>query len=526
MLSASREVVLRKSAVGESGALALLLAVLILSCRLMSSAGAQDASQVWPTKGWQTSTPEEQGMDSVELAKFIDFGGYQGIDNILIARHGKIVADAYFAPFRAGATHVMYSATKSVTGSLIAIALQEGKLDDLNHKVMDFFSDRKIENLDQNKRAITVQNLLDMTSGLDWEEGYTGRIAVFDEWTRSQDWVQFVLDRPMKQAPGLTFNYDSGAAHLLSAIISKLSGEPAYLYAREHLFQPLGITDVFWSHDPQNITFGPSGLYLQPRDMAKIGYLYLRGGVWEGQRILPDGWVDKIVHASLDTNNGWATDFHYGNLFWNFQESDAYAASGYHGERILVMPKLDIVAVITGTQECYADTLISYISRSVKSDTPLPSNPVGDALLSARIKQVATEQPSPIRSLPDAAKAVSGRVYRFADNARRFKSISLHLTDANPSYEFEYSTPTGAAEKFVGAIGLDGLFRESAATKTGFIPAAKGTWIHEKAFVIKRQTLGSDDLRTWLLVFDGKRLELISSGADGPDFVANGEADE
>ena len=151
---------------------------------------------------------------------------------------------------------------------------------------------------------------------------------------------------------------------------------------------------------------------------------------------------------------------------------------------------------------------------------------MGDALLTARIKQAATERPSPIRSLPDAAKAVSGKVYRFVDNPRRFKSISLHLTDANPSYEFEYSTPTDAPERFQGAIGLDGLYRESAPTKTGFIPAAKGTWIDEKAFVIKRQTLGSDDLRTWLLVFDGKRLELISSGADGPDFVVNGEADE
>jgi len=151
-------------------------------------------------------------------------------------------------------------------------------LDSPNHRVLDFFDRRSIANLDDKKEAITVQNLLDMISGLEWTEPLNGRPDSLFEWERSPDWVKFILDRPMSSAPGDAFNYNSGNTHLLSAIITKLTGMSVLEYAKAKLFGPLGINDVSWQHDPQSIPNGGYGLYLQPRDMAKVGYLYLRDG--------------------------------------------------------------------------------------------------------------------------------------------------------------------------------------------------------------------------------------------------------
>ena len=220
-------------------------------------------------------------MDSSLLANLIDFGATHELESLLVIRHGTIVAEAYYAPFRAGVKHRINSATKSVIGTLIAIALKDGLLDSPDHPVVDFFSDRTIANLDDNKKAITIQNLLDMTSGLDWTEPLgEGLPQSMIAMERSADWEQFVLDRPIATKPGAAFNYDSGNPQLLSAILTRLTGQSALDYARKRLFEPLGISDVFWRSDPRGVSIGGYGLFLQPRDMAKFGYLYLRNGVW------------------------------------------------------------------------------------------------------------------------------------------------------------------------------------------------------------------------------------------------------
>jgi CubicO group peptidase (beta-lactamase class C family) len=269
----------------------------------------QDTTEpIWPTKEWQTSSPEEQGMDSKELVKLVDFGTVHSFDSLLVARHGKVVAEAYYAPYSAGIPHVINSCTKAVISTLTAIAFKEGLLDNPSHRVMDFFDRQSIANVDDRKEAITVQSLLDMTSGIEWTErlGDSSAAAVEteSEMDSSPDWVKFILDRPMSSAPGDIFNYNSGNTHLLSAILTKLTGMSALEYAKSKLFGPLGITKVSWQHDPQGISNGGWGLSLLPRDMAKIGYLYLRKGLWEGQELLPPAWIDKVSHATVDMRLG------------------------------------------------------------------------------------------------------------------------------------------------------------------------------------------------------------------------------
>jgi CubicO group peptidase (beta-lactamase class C family) len=170
-------------------------------------------------------------MDSKQLANVVDFGTTHGFESLLIVRHGKIVAEAGYAPYyHAGIANRVYSVTKSVISTLMAIACKDGLLDSTNHRVLDFFDRSSIANIDERKKAITVQNLLDMTSGIDWTEHFAPPSSDM-EMAASVDWVKFVLDRPMSSVPGEIFNYNSGNPHLLSAILTKLTGMNALEYA-------------------------------------------------------------------------------------------------------------------------------------------------------------------------------------------------------------------------------------------------------------------------------------------------------
>jgi CubicO group peptidase (beta-lactamase class C family) len=350
---------------------------------------AQGAEPVWPTHGWQTSTPEEQGMDSAALARLVDVGKMRKRDSLLLVRHGRIVLDVYYDPFPADFPHVFHSATKSITGTLIGIAVNDGLLDGLDRPVLDVFRDRTIENVDARKKAMTVQHLLDMTSGIQWQEPLSGPFTSFFEMIRSPDWIQFVLDRPMANAPGETFNYNTGNSQLLSAIITRLTGMSARDYAKARLFGPLGIGSVHWPYDPQRHATGGFGLVMVPRDLAKIGYLYLRNGEWEGKRLLPPGWIEKVSRATVDMKQANAPDLRYSNSFWALPDKKVFMAVGYHCQLLMVFPELDIVAVTTARDFCPFGRVAEDISAAVKSKTALPANPSGAALLATAIRDVS-----------------------------------------------------------------------------------------------------------------------------------------
>jgi CubicO group peptidase (beta-lactamase class C family) len=395
MKVSAQELRLHDARTHELGFLAAALGAFAIAAAICNGVTpTQDTTEpIWPTKEWQSSSPEEQGMDSKELAKLVDFGTVHSFDSLLVARHGRVVAEAYYAPYSAGIPHAINSCTKAVISTLTAIALKEGLLDNPSHRVLDFFNRQSIANVDDRKEAITVQSLLDMTSGIEWTErlGDSSAAAVEteSEMDSSPDWVKFILDRPMSSAPGDIFNYNSGNAHLLSAILTKLTGMSALQYAKSKLFGPLGITKVSWQHDPQGISNGGWGLSLLPRDMAKIGYLYLRKGLWEGQELLPPAWIDKVSHATVDMRLG---GLRYSDLFWALPDKRVYMAVGRNGQVIMVFSNLDVVAVTTGRENYRLGELADSISRSVKSDTVLPVDSAGAKLLANKILDVSTEK--------------------------------------------------------------------------------------------------------------------------------------
>jgi CubicO group peptidase (beta-lactamase class C family) len=509
----------------------LLSLYALLTSVYLGPAHAQELDKsAWPTKEWLMSTPEEQGMDSSALAKLVAFGGSHSFDSLLVVRHGRIVLDAYYAPYTADIPHEIHSSTKAVLSTLLGMIYKDGSLDRLDHPVLDFFPDRHVANVDDRKKAITIQNLLDMTSGFDWDQGIEGgkEQSLIDQ-ERSSNRTQFILDRPMAHAPGEVFNYSDANPELLSAIITKLTGKLAEDYAREQLFGPLGIATWHWDRDPQGLTMGAWTLTLLPRDMAKIGYLYLHHGEWEGRRLLPPGWADVLSHTTVNMHASFDPNLRYSNFFWAFPERHVYMAVGWHGQLIAVFPDLDVVAVVTARKFVRFGELIDGVSVAVKSESALPPNPNAAESLANTIKDVTVEKPTAVGPTSEISSVISGKTYKFPDNDLGLRSLTLFLTDPHPHVEFEiYSHyPSNSSVTYDVPIGLDGLYRKGSPTISGYnpghIPAAKGTWLNGQTFVIDAQDLGYGGQSKSLLSFSGERLNLRRTDAHGREVSVDGE---
>jgi CubicO group peptidase (beta-lactamase class C family) len=304
--------------------------------------------EYWPTDGWRTSTPEEQGMDPSKLTQMMERAGDQklSLDSLLVIRNGFIVSETYFNSYQADLQHIQYSVTKSFLSTLVGIAVDRGMLT-IDSRVLEYFPGKSFKNPDERKTRMTVEDLLTMRSGLEWQDAD----PVFNAMYGSSDWVKFMLDRPMLQSPGTLFNYCSGCTHLLSAILQEAAGKNANDFAEEVLFHPLGITNYWWESDPQGISIGGWGLHLTPRDMAKLGYLYLHSGEWNGQQVVSEEWVQTATSKHTSTGG----TLGYGYQWWTYPSWNAYAALGRGGQTIFVVPEAELIVVTTAASVDHDD---------------------------------------------------------------------------------------------------------------------------------------------------------------------------
>lgn len=230
---------------------------------------------------------------------------------------------------------------------------------------------------------------------------------------------------------------------MLSAILSKVTGRSALDYAREKLFGPLGITDVFWRGDPQGASGGGAGLYLQPRDMAKLGELWLHDGLWDGQKLLPDGWIEQVRNAKVEMP---IPGFRYANLFWTIPAKEVFMAVGYDRQLIVVLPELDIVAAFTGARRysnaigkpslpTYSMTVaIDRLKAAAKSAEALPEDPAALAALADKVAEMAKEARTEASAPSPLEAAISGKIYRLRPNPLRFRNMSLTFDKGGASY--------------------------------------------------------------------------------------------
>jgi CubicO group peptidase (beta-lactamase class C family) len=278
-----------------------------------------------------------------------------GLQSLLVIRGGYLVSETYFGADK-DTRHELYSCTKSFSSTLIGIALDRGKIDRLDQPVLDFFPEDTFENIDARKQAMTLEDVLTMRAGLRWTEGDSAYGALY----RAPDWVQFMLDKPMAVTPGSLFNYCSGCSHLLTAIIQQAAGMDTLEFADQNLFQPLGISGVQWDTDSAGIPIGGWGLKLTPREMAKLGYLFLHEGRWDGQQIVSAEWVRAATQEHTRTGDSRG----YGYQWWTFASLEGYAALGRYGQVILVIPKRDLVVVATA-QMNDSDEVIRLVEQYV-----------------------------------------------------------------------------------------------------------------------------------------------------------------
>lgn len=433
----------------------------------------------WPTEGWRTSTPEEQGLDSEQLAEMIDYlqkRNSLNIHSLLIIRNGYIVTDAYFYPFAQDSLHDLASATKSFTSSLIGIAIDQGYIESVEQPILDFFPERTVANLDADKEAMTLEDLLTMRSGFACYNGGETQIMA------SPDWVQNTLDLPMAAEPGTRYVYCSPNSHLLSAIIQETTEVSALEFAQEHLFGPLGVSEVIWPSDPQGNNMGWGDMKLAPHDMAKLGYLFLNEGLWDGHQVVSAAWV-KAATSGVS----------YGYQWW-LKPSGFYFATGVGGQEIWVLPDRDMVVVMTGASGgggagAWGDGLMnSHIIPLAESAAPLPPNPDGVAALESKIQDAAAPvhvQPEPVPPMPEIAQRVAGSLYVFDDNPSGFLSFILSFPANNEALLTVTTLGSHTLNEdpqFEWLMGLDNVDR-LAPGRFGLLTSAKGLWESDTVFV-------------------------------------------
>jgi hypothetical protein len=352
------------------------------------AASGQDVP--WPTNGWAVATPQAQGLREApftDLASAIESGVYGHIDRMVVVRNGYLVVSErydndyrtisrgfegalgcgegtcrddsqlhefnYYHPdwhpyYQGRDVHSLQSVTKSVSSALIGVAIGRGEIAGTEAPLLSFFDDYDLTGVDPRLRQATLDDLLTHRSGIEWHENDRplDETNTTMQLEHSEDWIQFTLDQPSDAAPGEKWVYNSGGSHLMSGIIRKATGRYIDEYAEEHLFGPLGIDDYHWKKTPRGFPDTEGGLYLQAEQLAKIGYLYLQGGVWDGERVLPEGWAENSTARHVDGVNaaGWG----YGYQWWRLDTDghDVWAGLGFGGQFLVVIPEYELIGVV------------------------------------------------------------------------------------------------------------------------------------------------------------------------------------
>lgn len=374
-----------------------------------SSPGTGSAA-TWPTHGWAKGAPASVGLDEKILAAFdadLASGKYLLVDSFAVVRcgtdvfertyshdYGKIYGKEaktvgplnahltgpynYFDPawhpyYHGTDLHSMQSVSKTVSSVIMGIAITRGDFKaGLDTPLLRYFDVARVKNVDDRKRRLTLRHVLTMTTGLDWNEeiAYDDPKNDASVMEATDDWVQYVIDRPMAQEPGKVFNYSSGVSELLAYIFQKETGQDIERYGEKYLFTPLGI-EHYWKRSPLGVVDTEGGLFLSSAGLAKIGYLYLHDGMWDGTQIVSKDWVKQSLAPFIEAEEG----YKYGFKWWLLPRTDRqgyiWMARGFGGQRLMVFPEEDMIAVFTGWEilkdEASDRDLVNRILPAVRS---------------------------------------------------------------------------------------------------------------------------------------------------------------
>lgn len=354
------------------------------------------------TSSLPRSAPEPQGVDPrAALATLEAIAALPELHSVMVVRHGHVVAEGWAHPFAADRRHTVYSLSKTFTATAVGFAAAEGLLR-LDDTVVSLLPDKAPAAPDERLARMTVRHLLTMSSGHDPEPTVIGTPG---------DWVATFLATPLVHEPGERFVYNTPATHVLSAIVQRVSGQRLLDYLTPRLLEPLGIEGAWWEVSPQGVDLGGTGLSITTEDAAKLGLLYLQDGLWEGRRVLPEGWVAEASTAQVSTAHWGGVDWQQGYGFQMWRSRHGFRADGAFGQFSLVLPDEDAVVAITGAFRdtgAVLDAVWTHLLPGLH-DEPLPADDEARTDLEARLAGLRLDPPTG-DAVTDTARRISGSV--------------------------------------------------------------------------------------------------------------------
>lgn len=428
------------------------------------------------------SDPESQGVSTRGILDFLDAAraARSELHSFMLLRHGAVVAEAWWRPYRRDAVHDLYSLSKSFTSTAVGFAVAEGRLR-TRDPVVGFFPRETPDPVGANLAAMTVEHLLTMStgqSGPGWEDIDKGR-----------DWVRAFLRIPVVDAPGTVFRYDSGASYMLSAIVQQLTGQTLFDYLTPRLFVPLGLS-ARWEQCPMGRNLGSSGLSATTETVAKLGQLYLQRGRWNGRQLLPARWIDDATAEHIAAPLSWGpaawgvlegvdpqrdpegaarrvregSDYYqgYGYQFWRTRHN-GYRALGFMGQYAIVLPDVDAVVAITSETDDVTDLLADLVWQHLlpaMHAQPLAPQPAAVARLRAELADPMLALPPGAPSSPIAARC-SGWTFRLEPNALGAERVSLTFEARQATFALDvagtrHAVPCGIDRWIDGVTSLPG----------------------------------------------------------------------
>jgi len=470
--------------------------IILLGVALLAGCGGREKQTVEPPKdGWPAAVPETQGVDSALLLDMLRAIHEENIQirSIIAVRHGRLVLEFYRYPYGRDVTFNTKSASKSIVSALVGVALREQWIESLDQALADLMPEYFQGDIDPLKKQITLRHILTMTSGLGIEEQSPEWGAIFT----SEDPVRATLDFPMAAKPGETFNYLTPMPLLLAAVLERTGGMDLQTVCERHLFGPLDVRAAFWKPIEGRLIF--SDTHMRPIDMAKFGMLYLRGGVWHQEQLLPRSWVEASTAPSvMDTGE---PEGAYGLMWWIDREKHIFKALGWGGQGIYVLPDRDAVIVTTSSDYDASQRMVyDFLLPAMGSMDALPANPETVAGLTRMLDRFATADGDgmlPIKPHPKLAGTVDGVTYDLEPNAAGWRSMAFHFTEGG--CRFTLGTDEGTHDL---EVGLDNVYRLGDAGRYGERPdhnpvALRGKWSSEDTFFLDFLQLGRPE-HAWI----------------------------
>ena len=431
------------------------------------------------------STPEAQGVPSAAILGFVEAAekNVDALHSLMVLRHGQVVAEGWWGPYRRDDPHVLFSLSKSFASTGIGLAIAEGKLS-LDDTVLSFFPEDAPAEPSENLKAMRVRDLLAMSTG-----HHADAIEPFPYTDPAVSQTRAFLALPVAHKPGTHFVYNTPASFMLSAIVQKVSGTPLVDYLRPRLFEPLGIRNPKWDATPKGVSLGGFGLSVTTEDIARFGQLYLQKGEWDGKRLLPAEWVAAATARQVSNGSNPASDWEqgYGYQFWRCRHG-VYRGDGAFGQYCIVMPEQDaVIAITSGVRDMQAvlNLVWEHLLPGMKA-APLPADAHAQDRLTKKLASLSLPPPAGKATSP-TARRVSGRTYELPKNDDGIETIAVDLgkepTLVARSDGQEYRVPFGmGAWRRGGRLPMGRSRLQENATSA---VAATGAWADDDTLVLK-----------------------------------------